>query len=271
MDKLNFSLVILFCMMTNVLSAQDFEAQNDDGVTFYYNILSDETVEVTYKYYYGYNIRTDEPIVSIPQFVNYDGKTYTVTGIGGGAFGDCRSIEKVIIPNSVTNIGTTAFLNCTSLTSIEIPNSLTTIGSQAFGGCSSLSKIIMDDIDHWFEISFGSNPMDYAHHIYSDEETEITTLVIPNFVTAIEPGAFNGWEGLIKVEIPNTVTDIGDDAFRWCTSLETIKIGNSVTHIGQRAFTGCDNLQKVIVEDIGAWCNITFDYDLYDHYYYDSN
>ena len=63
-----------------------------------------------------------------------------------------------------------------------------------------------------FDDSF-SNPLLYAKHIYSDEDTEITNLIIPNSVTSIGNYAFRGCSGLTSVTIPNSVTSIGGGAF----------------------------------------------------------
>ena len=57
------------------------------------------------------------------------------TGIGGGAFCDCRSLTSITIPNSVTSIGDEAFYGCRGLTSITIPNGVTSIGYSAFRNC----------------------------------------------------------------------------------------------------------------------------------------
>ena len=72
---------------------------------------------------------------NIPEKVEYEGKVYVVTSIGGKAFQDCWSLTGVTIPNSVTSIGYQAFENCKSLASVTIPNSVTSIGSSAFYGC----------------------------------------------------------------------------------------------------------------------------------------
>ena len=102
----------------------------------------------------------------------------SVTSIGSGAFRNCLGLTSVTIPNSVTTIGENAFIYCSGLTSVTIGNSVTSIGESAFSGCSGLQKVIVPDIAAWCGISFGDNPLNYAHHIYSDENTEIKELVI---------------------------------------------------------------------------------------------
>ena len=52
--------------------------------------------------------------VTIPASVEYNGKTYSVTGITESAFYGCTGLTSVTIPNSVTSIGNKAFAGCTS-------------------------------------------------------------------------------------------------------------------------------------------------------------
>ena len=47
-------------------------------------------------------------------------KGATVTCIGNGAFGWCKSLTGVTIPDSVTSIGAWAFRDCTSLTDVVL-------------------------------------------------------------------------------------------------------------------------------------------------------
>ena len=185
----------------------------------------------------------------------------TVTSIVADAFMDCIGLTSVKMPNTVTTIGNSAFSGCTNLTCVDIPSSLVEIGSSAFSDCNSLSKVIIHDIKKWMDISFEnreSNPLHIAHHLFSDEETEITNLVFPNTVTSIVADAFMDCTALTYIELPNSVTEIGSSAFSGCTGLKSIKVGNAVQTIGEDAFSGCSSLSKVIVPDIATWCNITF-------------
>ena len=99
------------------------------------------------------------------------------------------------------------------------------------------------DIAAWCGIKFGSddsNPLHYAKHIYSDEDTEIANLIIPNSVTSIGDYAFAYCSGLTSVTIPNSVASIGGSAFYECSGLTSVTIGSGVTHIGDKAFNGAD-------------------------------
>ena len=74
--------------------------------------------------------------VVIPESVEHEGATYSVTSIGAEAFYCCSGLTSVTIPNSVTSIGESAFYKCSRLTSVTIPNSVTSIGRDAFYNCN---------------------------------------------------------------------------------------------------------------------------------------
>ena len=258
MKKLFLSTLLLALPL--LASAYDIAAENEDGVTIYYNYINNGTeFEVTYKSLSSSD-HYSAAVINIPEEVTYMSRTRKVTSIGDYAFQHCTSLTSVTIPNSVTSIGDEAFLGCSrlasvtipnsvnsigrlafddciSLTSITIPNSVTSIGERAFQYCSSLTSVYITDVAAWCKITFNgyySNPLFYAHHLFLHGE-EIKDLVIPN-----------------------SVTSIGDYAFYNCSGLTSITIPNSVTSIGEYAFQYCSSLTSVYITDVAAWCKITF-------------
>ena len=88
--------------------------------------------------------------IAIPSHVEYGGKQFTVTQIGGGAFCDVESeyynqqnssLLSVSLPKTIRKIGSGAFARCPNLASVNIPEACTYIDSYAFEGCSSLKSI----------------------------------------------------------------------------------------------------------------------------------
>ena len=273
--KKKILLLIMMLLMPLVSGAHDIAVQNSDGVTIYYNYISEGTeLAVTYRGTF-YDTYPNEyvGVVVIPEEVTYMNRTRkvtiisdyafkectgltsviignSVTSIGKEAFIQCSGLTSVTIPNSVTSIDVEAFRGCSSLSSITIPNSVTSIGGSAFSGCSGLKKVIVSDIAAWCSIIFGdyiSNPLFYAKHLYSDKNTEIKDLIIPNSVSSIGEHAFAYCISLISITIPNSVTSIGKSAFASCSGLTSVTIPNSVTSIGNYAFHICSGLTSVTI------------------------
>jgi hypothetical protein len=70
---------------------------------------------------------------------------------------------------------------------------------------------------------------------------------IPNHVTKIKHGAFNGCVKLASITIPNTITEIEDGTFDGCIHLSEVEIPDSVTKIGEYAFSECFSLVVVSI------------------------
>ena len=206
--KLLQSLMLIATLLTGTQAlAYDFEAQNSDGVTIYYNITSstDKTCEVTYLGSYGASYKGS---IVIPETVTYNGTTYSVTSIGYGAFTNSTGLTSVTIGNSVTSIGSCAFWGCNGLTSVTIPNSVTSIGQSAFYGCTGLTSIIFNAEDCE---TMGS----YDYPVFKNC-TKLSSVTIGENVKNIPSYAFYGCTGLTSITIPNSVTGIGGGAFSGC-------------------------------------------------------
>ncbi len=155
-----------------------------------------------------------------------------------------NEIKDLVIPDGMTRIGSSVFLGCSGLTSVTIPSSVTSIGWYAFSGCSGLTKVIVPDIAAWCNISFDyyfDNPLNYAHHLYCDDVTEIKELVIPEGVTNIGTYAFYGCSGLKNVTIPSTMKSIGSKAFYGC-ELESVTV----------------NIEEPLIIDSETWANSNY-------------
>ena len=174
----------------------------------------------------------------------------SVTSIGERAFNGCTNLTSVMIPDSVTSIDHSAFRGCTSLTSVMVPDSVTSIGKYAFSGCMKLLAIYVSEENEKYSSVNGILFDKYQKVLlcYSGGKTD-SSYAIPDSVTTVSHGAFEGCTSLKSVTIPDSVTSIEGDTFNSCTSLTSITIPNSVTSIERNAFEGCTSLTSITIPD----------------------
>ena len=188
-------LMVALLSWSLVVAASDF----DDGI-LKYTITSPSNLEVRCD---GFtNAHTNDESVVIPETVNYNNRTYTVTMIGDGdstySNGSCSfssKLKSILLPNSIVTINNYCFSKCYSLTEINIPNSVTAIGGVAFQYCG------------------------------------LTSLVIPESIKKIGNGAFYGNSHLMEVFfLGSEKPEIRSNAFDYCHSALTLYVPNKETY-----------------------------------------
>ena len=85
-----------------------------------------------------------------------------------GAFGNCKNLRTVIVPDGNTCIPPAAFFGCTSLQKVSLADSVTSINAIAFGECKNLIDINLGGITEWGQFGnlsyFRSSKTDWFHH-----------------------------------------------------------------------------------------------------------
>lgn len=171
--------------------AYDFES---DGI--YYNITSMANLEVgvTHKYPTSSTGTINDSYsghVVIPEEVNHNNKTFTVTSILPYAMGLNSyysykdDIESVWLPQTIKTISSHAFCQCSTLSEINFPTSLTEIDKYAFYG-TALKEIFIPD-----------NTRKIGEGCFSN--TKISLAVIGKKVEEIDTHAFNDCYDLLEV------------------------------------------------------------------------
>lgn len=162
-----------------------------------------------------------------------NGKSYTVTKIGMGAFNNVRNtLTEVTLPPTLDEIEDSAFFKCSSLTEITIPEGVTKIGTNAFYGCSQLTSITIPRTIKNMDTAFPSNP-------------KLSQVTLTNGIYRISSSAFKDCTGLTEIKVPTSVYEICSDAFNGCTGLTSVTLEKGINIINRNAFKDCTELNDV--------------------------
>ena len=174
-----------------------------------------------------------------------------------------RSIESVVIPDTVTKIEENAYRDYDNLKSVTIPNSVTEICSDAFSSNylkhlfipASVRKIDPEAFSFCHNLVLEVAPDNPTYkmrggHLVTKKDNVLvignSKELIPNTVTEIgERAFFCRSEELEEVVIPDSVKKIGKNAFCACADLANVVIPDSVTEIGSGAFDECYSLSEI--------------------------
>ncbi len=174
--------------------------------------------------------------IRIPEEVEYEGVTYTVTAIAPGGFekllcggrepdgtthlvGHTGSV-RVFLPETIEEIGDRAFCEA-HISTINIPSSVHTLGKECFSQC-----LMENDI------------------------------VVPGGVTTIPKDAFSWLWHVNKLTLSSGVEEIDESAFIF-GKIKEFYLPASISRIGNQAF-GYGQQRKVEVEDLEGFLNLTF-------------
>lgn len=193
-------------------------------------------------------------------------KNLPVSEIAEKAFSGCKTVEKLIVPESITVIGAAAFKGCKSLKEITLPfvgESANATGEESLLG--------------WI---FGNKAYSNSYKIYQTTDKDEFKAYIPNDLTKVTVtgeapiayGAFSFCENLEQAAVLKA-TEIGDNAFADCDALSTVYIGTAqvASAITEGSSCGgiCLNASIIYIADgvtnVGGY--ITDSLDLQDEKY----
>ena len=131
-----------------------------------------------------------------------------LTGIGYGAFYNCKSLSEINIPATVKYIGDemTSFSVCgtfanTGLLSIILPSGIHIISSSTFQYCNNLVSVTVP------------NNVKVIGHSAFASCTQLQEVILNEGLEEISENAFCNCDGLKDITIPKSVNKIGNNVF----------------------------------------------------------
>lgn len=89
------------------------------------------------------------------------------------------------------------------------------------------------------------------------QNTDITSIILPNSITALGNICFRFCHNLTSVKLPDNITSLGDETFMTCSKLSVIELPKKLISLGQYCFMNC-NITKLTLPNsittIGQGC-----------------
>ena len=268
MKKLLFASLLLVLAINTY--AYDFSIVYNTKQTLYFNITSDSTVVITYPgnkgvmRYCSYHGRyfdewsTTSPYceytpsfqvsntysrpsgkIKIPQQVEYNDTTYTVTGIGDYAFYECNNLILIIPDDMSLSIGNQALLGV----NYYYQSDLYYYDSLYYE--DSTMTTVIDHDDSIRHVIFPNTVTSIVPALFSND-TLLQSITFDSNLLVISSNSFYGCINISALTIPDYIVSIDTGAFGNCIGIDSIYIGAGVTNIARNAFSGCTNIRSML-------------------------
>ncbi len=293
-------------------SPLDEYGRDAQGIEFTLDGEALQATVSTAKHFHG----AGEGEAIVPSAVIKDGVTYTVSAIDTKAFFGNALVRLVAIPASVIRIGDGAFGNCVSLEKIivedknthyssddggvlydqskaqlicypagsrasafTVPSTVSSIKAGAFGGVQNLSTLHLSFVGgsrsdiaaadtSLFGYLFGTTAYPNATRVAQyHSPSEYTSYYIPTCIKNVTVGgasantvfygAFYGCFDLESIVVNEGVVTVEEKAFYGCSSLKRAVIPAGVSSIGSAAFGKCGALEELTLPFVGGSANAT--------------
>ena len=144
----------------------------------------------------------------------------SITSIPLSTFDHCSNLTSITIPDNVTSIESYAFFGCTGLNSIFIPEGVTRIGVGVFSHCTGLINITVSEKNKVYDSRENCNAV-----IESKTNSLVAGCkgtIIPGSVLSIGKESFYEQTDLTSIIIPDSLMDIGTGAFWGCSFIKDV-------------------------------------------------
>ncbi len=251
-------------------------AQIFQSGTYFYNVVDAANAKVEIQRPISGNQYTAYSGISgtLPETVTYNGKTYTVVGVGERAMQDATLSGDLVIPASYTYLADWAFRSVNG-NSVTIGPNLVNFGLGTFS-CNKLKAFKCDPANPLLTVLTASDDSNSDGVLVSKDKSEltffpggktttswfvqrpVTSYTVPSFIKSIGDYAFQNHSGLQTITFHNGMTRIGAYAFYECLELRSVSIPYGC-QLGNGSFGACEfNLTSVTLgggqTEIPAYC-----------------
>ncbi len=160
-------------------------------------------------------------------------------------FQDNKTIEEVVIPESVNMIKASAFDGCVNLKKVSVPDNLYGVAPDAFTDPETTAKFLMTNPNYVEENGLIINKATKSLLFALDKTKE--TYTIPEGLKSIGCHCFVGCENLKEITIPESIEYLEMMSFFACKNLRKVDFPKNLKNIGGAVFAYCDNLKEFTV------------------------
>ncbi len=140
-------------------------------------------------------------------------------------------VAKVNVKDGTVAIADNAFQNNAAVKEITLPKTLEVIGEYAFASSGLTSVVIPDSVT-----ALGTGAFYNAK--------ALTSVQLSSGIKVIETATFKGCDKLVNIVLPGSVQVVRSDAFAGCSALETVEL-TSVSEIANYAFQNCVVIKEI--------------------------
>lgn len=157
--------------------------------------------------------------------------------------------EHVVVPSNVKSVDVFAFMYNEKIKTVQLPEGIEELMDCSFKYCPNLEEVKIGNQIYNFKDHFGNvqraAKVDYFGNLQGvDTRKYLLTMVIPDGVTSIRPGAFENHTFRFLL-IPEGVKELKPYVFKDIDPLHKVHLPDSLEIIGEGAFEGCDSLEEI--------------------------